>query len=104
MARRELPPQFSGGSVGGGLGEWLTVGTRLAADRRTRRGVNTPAGLPGMFVYWLSTVVVLARRRSLLSSRVVAWRRAAAADGIDCASDRRPTLDKRGRAMSHRSW
>ena len=71
----ELPPLVSGGSVGGGLGDWLTVGTRLVRGRSPDEAWGELAtGLPGVLVYWVATAVVLAGAVALVVALVVAWR------------------------------
>jgi type IV secretion system protein VirD4 len=65
----------SGGSVGGGLGDWLTVGTRLVRGRSPDEAWGELAtGLPGVLVYWVATAVVLAGAVALVVALVVAWR------------------------------
>ena len=48
----------AGGSVGGGIGEWLRAGGRLATgDSPSEAWGDTASGLPSPAMYWLCTLV-----------------------------------------------
>ena len=55
-----LAALLSGGTVGGGLSDWLIVGGRLARGRPPAEAWGELAtGLPAPWLYWTSTAVVL---------------------------------------------
>ena len=67
----------SGGRVGGGLGDWLGVATRLARNPGDPGAAWGPlaSGLPGSVPYWLCTAVTIASLGALGWALFRVWRR-----------------------------
>jgi type IV secretion system protein VirD4 len=67
---------LTGGSVHGGLGEWLRVAISLASGDSPSHawGVNA-SGLPSTVVYWVCTVVALVAVGAAISGGWWLWRR-----------------------------
>ena len=63
-----LAALISGGRVGGGVGDWLGVATRLVTNPGDPGAAGGPlaSGLPGPVPYWLCTAVTVAGRRHSL--------------------------------------
>lgn len=67
-----LAALVSGGSVSGGLGDWLTVAGRLVTTpgEPTRAWGEHASGLPGPAVYWASTLLVVVLAAALAAGGV----------------------------------
>src|SRR5262249_18698683 len=68
---------FSGGRVGGGLGDWLRGGVHLAGapgDPAAAWGTRA-SGLPGPVVYWVCTAFVAVMAGLAVGGVVWGWRR-----------------------------
>jgi type IV secretion system protein VirD4 len=66
---------FSGGDVGGGLGNWLQVATHLAqGDSPTEAWGQFGSELPSPWLYWLCTILVLLAAAALTVAAVITWR------------------------------
>jgi type IV secretion system protein VirD4 len=72
-----LATRFAGGSVSGGLAEWLPVTGRLASEPGDPRAAwgDLATGVPGPAVYWAWTAVVLAAVLGVGALGWWAWRR-----------------------------
>lgn len=79
-ARIAVTVAATGGTVGGGVGDWLRVAWRLGqgqAPVEAWGGLAT--GLPGLALYWVCTAVVGAAAVALAVGVVWVWRRVAGA-------------------------
>lgn len=66
----------SGGSVGGGIGDWLTVtGRLLHGVRPSDAWGSVGSGVPNGWIYWITTTVALAMCAGLGAGAVLVWRR-----------------------------
>ena len=96
----KLAALFSGGTVGGGLGEWLVAASRLARGRSPAASWgDNAARLPGAAVYWLCTLIIL-----VLVAGAVAGGRPCVASGRAGPNDSHAvrTRDRRTRGATTR--
>lgn len=76
-AGARLSAVVSGGSVSGGLGDWLTVSGRLVStpDDPSRAWGEHASGLPGQVVYWACTILAAVLAAAVVAGGVWGWRR-----------------------------
>jgi hypothetical protein len=100
----KLAALFSGGTVGGGLGEWLVVATRLARGRSPANSWgDNAARLPVPVVYWLCTCSSSCLSPVLLPAASSRGVEPCRAERLACGSDKRPTRARRGHEMLRHS-
>jgi type IV secretion system protein VirD4 len=72
-----LATRLTGGTVSGGLGDWLTVSGRLASSPGDPRAAwrDSATGIPGPVVYWACTLSVAVMVGAVVAAGFMLWRR-----------------------------
>lgn len=72
-----LATRLTGGTVSGGLGDWLTVSGRLASSPGDPQAAwsDSAIGIPGPVVYWACTLSVAMMVGAVVAAGFLLWRR-----------------------------